>query len=384
MRFVLKLPLLAAGVAVCLTGSAATAAGHPASPTPAATGLVVGVTHTQTTFFGGDPDDPAAPPSARRAGQVLAQVGPLQAVPLMGWGLDNPEPSPGGYDWQGLDDRMALVRGTGGTPVITLCCAPDWMKGGKPGETDWDKLEVAPLPAHYQDFANLAAAVAHRYPDVKYFQVWNELKGFWDDQDNRWAYENYTTLYNNVYDAVKAVTPDAKIGGPYAPMGIRSDNTFSGKYNIHGSWGWLDDRPLDAVKYWNDHKHGGDFAVVDGGEALDDTGRSSTDAAVAAQPLAAATMWVAQTTGLPVWWAEFYVNGDNIARSAWPKRMTALLSALNTAGAKVAMLWAPECDTSSASTSEGPCLWTSTQDETNGGRATSYVPLITPYRGLPG
>ena len=80
--------------------------------------------------------------------------------------------------------------------MITLCCAPDWMKGGEPGFTNWSTLEVArvyighshhsprrteeikddifdllshvftfqvaPLPEHYLDFANLAGKVAER------------------------------------------------------------------------------------------------------------------------------------------------------------------------------------------------------------------------------
>ena len=89
---------------------------------------------------------------------------------IMGWGGGNPEPSPGEYDWESLDRRVDLMRRTGARMVITLCCAPDWMKGGEPGETDWSNLEVAPLPEHYGDFAELCAKVAERYPDVEAFQ----------------------------------------------------------------------------------------------------------------------------------------------------------------------------------------------------------------------
>ena len=116
-------------------------------------------------------------------------------------------------------------------------------------------LQVAPLPEHYGDFADLCAKVAERYPDVEAFQgsttyvhssmisrfrifrdfclrslmnreesilnssydpqVWNELKGFWNRDENRWAYENYTEMYNMVYLRVKEVNPVAKVGGKY-------------------------------------------------------------------------------------------------------------------------------------------------------------------------
>ena len=61
---------------------------------------------------------------------------------IMGFGGGNPEPSPGEYDWTSLDRRVEMMRRTGARIVITLCCAPDWMKGGEPGETDWDNLAV--------------------------------------------------------------------------------------------------------------------------------------------------------------------------------------------------------------------------------------------------
>lgn len=83
---------------------------------------------------------------------------------------------------------------------------------------DWQYLETAPSPAHYQDFADLAKQVAERYPEVKYFQVWNELKGFYDASTNQWDYADYTTLYNMVYDAIKSVRPDAKLVDPISVL----------------------------------------------------------------------------------------------------------------------------------------------------------------------
>ena len=68
------------------------------------------------------------------------------------------------------------------------------MKGGEAGQTDWDRLEDTPLPEHFADFAALSAAVAKRYPYVRHFLVWNEFKGFFDDELKRWDAKGYTDV----------------------------------------------------------------------------------------------------------------------------------------------------------------------------------------------
>lgn len=97
-------------------------------------------------------------------------------------GGGQPRTLQGRYDFSEMDRRIDFMRKSGGTPVVTLCCSPDWMKGGKAGadNTNWSQaaLETAPDRAHYADFAALAATVAKRYPDVRHFIVWNEFKGF--------------------------------------------------------------------------------------------------------------------------------------------------------------------------------------------------------------
>ncbi|HEX2298171.1 MAG TPA: hypothetical protein VHH34_06590, partial [Pseudonocardiaceae bacterium] len=109
-----------------------------------------GFTHTQ---FSADHGTARAVAEVR---QALADRPVAQNQHIMGWGAENPEPAPGVYRFDSLDDRINFIRSTGGTPVITLCCAPDWMKGGRPGQTDWDRLTVAPEPEHYADFAALS------------------------------------------------------------------------------------------------------------------------------------------------------------------------------------------------------------------------------------
>lgn len=243
--------------------------------------------------------------------QLLQSALVYQNVFMMGWGSENPEPSPGSYDWGDLDARVQHMRDTGATMMISLCCAPDWMKGGQPGETDWSKLTDAPLPDNYADFAELAKQVALRYRDVKYFQVWDEMKGFWSDSLNRWNYEGYTQMYNAVYDAIKSVRPDAKIGGPY--VNIASSATYPTSMPAERS---LDQSALAVLSYWLSHKHGADFIVVDGGPGPRDDVLNSgvTNEFAAGQFYADAANWIRKQPGgetLPIGWAEWYPGSSH-------------------------------------------------------------------------
>jgi hypothetical protein len=281
---------------------------------------------------------------------------------LMGWGAGNPEPAPGVFDFTSLDARIGVIRSTGATPVITLCGAPDWMKGGLPGHTDWSKLEVAPLPQYYAAFAQLAVAVAQRYPDVRDFQVWNEMKGFWDASRNRWNYEAYTAFYNTVYDALKAYDPTLRVGGPYVVM-----SSYVGRQSnpsaISGAWGTLDQRPLDVITYWLAHKHGADFVAVDGSTAPRDAAQNSDPFAGVAK-LTAITTWLKTQTSLPIWWSELYTGPTTDPEEAAAITSSSLM-ALADAGASVALLWQEP----HPGVSVGPCLWTDTR-QANGGQLT--------------
>jgi hypothetical protein len=326
--------------------------------------LRLGVTHTQHTA---DPwNDAQAVACAER---MLAQQPLLQNQHIMGWGAMNPEPAPGVFDFSSLDHRLDLIRRTRGIPVITLCCAPDWMKGGRPGATDWSQLQVAPEPAHYADFASLAKRIAQRYPDVRYFQVWNELKGFWDRRRNRWDYEHYTELYNLVYDTLKAVNPAIEIGGPYVVMDSFASSSGSNRSMVHGPWGTLDQRALDALGYWLAHKHGADFVTVDAGTATKDAGFNG-DAFAATKKISAVAAWVRQRTTLPLWWAEWHVLTPEVARSQRYRDavMTVSLMRMVESGSSAALLWGPQGKNRSCA----GCLWSDTRVP-GGGRSMPFL-----------
>lgn len=330
--------------------------------------LSVGVTHTRHSI-----DDWGSTPALVSAKAVLTATASYQNQHLFGWGTENPEPSPGRFEWSSLDRRMALIRSTGGAPVITLCCAPDWMKGGRPGQTNWDRLHTAPRPEHYADFAALAAAAARRYPDVRHFQVWNEMKGFWDGAHNRWNYEAYTNLYNAVYDALKAVDPTVAVGGPYVVIDIwASPKTASRPSTLAGACGVVDQRSLDALDYWLRHKHGADFVAVDAGLSTRDQGRITATTTSSAL-FGALTRWLRQRTSLPIWWSEFHVGqADAAGQRKLTARAVAALLHMADQGATTALIWEPQGDTDKT---HGPALWSSTEGHA-GGRPLAYAEAV--------
>jgi hypothetical protein len=319
--------------------------------------LNLGVTHTQHSL------DPWGDSDSRQRGlQLLTDIpGLYQNQHIMGWGATSPLPAPNEYDWTSLDRRIQLVRGTGGTPVITLCCAPDWMKGGEPGHTDWSRLEEAPSPEHYRDFAELSRQVALRYPDVKHFLVWNEMKGFYDAEKNRWDYESYTHFYNLVYQAVKSANPTAQVGGPYIVLDSWGDSErMSHPSDVSGAFGRLDQRPLDVIEYWLEHSVGADFVAVDAWAPNRDDVQLA-DLFSSLEKFTVATEWVAEQSNLPVWWAEWYAGGGDLDANHQNALMTAALAGMVASEVSVSLRWEPQGRHDSTAGYHEENVWTDTR-----------------------
>ncbi|WP_327584006.1 xylan 1,4-beta-xylosidase [Nonomuraea sp. NBC_00507] len=309
-----------------------------------------GFTHTGTSA------NNITPQFEQTVAQSLARTPMLQNQHIMGFGALNPQPTRQQYFWEDLDSRTSFMKQSGGTPIITLCCAPDWMKGGPEGPTSqegWaEHLEDAPYPQHFDDFAKLAATVAERYKDVDYFLVWNEFKGFWKDHSKPADYKGYTELYNKVYDAVKAVRPDAKIGGPY----LGFDSNGSGDSELRGDWGVVNQNVLDAFTYWYENKKGADFIVVDGASPTD-AHELLPDEFGALSKFSAVTQWLRKKADdMPIWWSEWYFVPED--GTTWPEDKRLAVQAASMiefakSGAATALYWNPQAK-------EGACrgcLW---------------------------
>lgn len=215
-------------------------------------------------------------------------------------------------DWSSVDARVKLMQDMHAPiKIITLYGAPNFMTqiGNNPATPNqnpgWnskagqynDGAQVD--PQYNQMWADLCHYVAKRYlpMGVQYFQVWNEMKGYYANPIHPnvdgvtyhgWDFPGYTAMYNAVWDRIKhdPATAKAKIGGPYAQMinhqasGITvgasgptwiSKEGDNGPVVLKGKWGGIRPEITEGMIYWHNHAHGWDFVCVDGGPG-DDAG----------------------------------------------------------------------------------------------------------------
>lgn len=165
-------------------------------------------------------------------------------------------------NFSSLDALVGRMKMVGGEYMLTLCSAPGWMLVSEPANK-YDP-ESRPKEEYFDDYAKLCATVAKRYPQVKYFQIWNEFKGFWDKDLNGIDIELYIKFYNKVYNAVKEARPDAVIGGFYGT--IQGDYTDQYGYKYDASFNPANDNEYwNMLNKWEDGAVGYDFVSCDYG-----------------------------------------------------------------------------------------------------------------------
>jgi len=285
----------------------------------------------------------------------------IVGVSLSGNGTDDPEPSPGVFDWSSLDSRMRQLQSVHASIMMRVFEAPPWMTGGVP--------KGAVRPRFYHAFAELVLDSAERYPMIHYFAIWNELMGYRSDPSH-WNYVAYTRLYNVVYSTLKGFNPSLNIGGPYAPFPPAS--VHSRESTIVGPWGALDQNSLDTVTYWLAHKAGADFIAVDG--------RTAFPSAVPSDPVGATTMfaavdsWIEHQTTLPIWWTEWYARSPKLGSAEWNALSAYALIQLAYSGASSALIWDSEFEPGRSTATPG--LWTAGTQT-----GTALTPVFNVLRG---
>lgn len=286
---------------------------------------------------------------------------------MYGFGANvDPEPAPGQFDMSAIATRISMIEAVGGVPVISLIGAPAWMRPGPTG------FYTPPAPQYYGAFATLCAHVAAAFPQVRYFVVWNELKGFWDQATNTWNMPAYTAMYNDVYAAIKHVRPTALVGGPYVSM--TAWPTRRGPLSsLDATYGYVEKASLNAISFWLAHKVGADFVAVDGATENAKAGVPLVNAVQAAGLYSSVDRWLEQQTALPIWWMESHIAPVGWSTAEGAAARVATLAEMASSGATVGMQWQPQDQLGWPD--EG--LWTSTS-LAGGGQETPLARVLLP------
>ena len=342
-----------------------------------------GITHIDNslTSLGGDPG------AVNNIESLMSGTITYENTHIMSWGAVDPWPDPSTpdpTDWSSLDVRLQQAVAVGATPVLSLDEAPWWMKGQlqADGSTrvltaadEWAPISFGAriLDNKMGDWLHLVQRLAERYMvapyNVRYFQIWNELKGYYDpitnsndittspgDPSGPNARHGYTYMYNQVYmtlmktaQELNIPTSEIQVGGPYVFMDIwRNNQPMSNPSTLITPYGTFDQRPLDMIQYWLQHKVGAGFITFDG--SLEDRGgKMLADPMVTASIFADTIKWIRSldptlfpgSTTLPIWLSEWFASPppddmnadyDNAVKSL---AMTDFIKA----GGSVALAW---------------------------------------------
>ena len=138
------------------------------------------------------------------------------------------------YAWPStIDDAVQEAAKTGIRVAIMVKNTPPWANGGR--KENW-------APTRLGDYADFMAAMARRYPTVRYWVVWGEptrqanfqplpAQTRWEKpltRSQRAAPHRYARLLDEAYGAIKSVRPRALVVG---------GNTFS--YGDIGPVNWI-------------------------------------------------------------------------------------------------------------------------------------------------
>lgn len=305
-----------------------------------------------------------------------------------------------------MDKRVQTKIDQGCAVAITFSVTPDWMS--KP-VGDWSldhtsgfqmnavPADTSPDTTHFDDMAEMARRMVvrinslHGAGTIERVHMWNEYKGFFSQPLNRYRYEDMTSLYLKVYDAIKGVDSSIQMGGLYPSLqttdttnGPAPDNRpwFPHNKIVLGNGKTVDPRFLEAMLEWRDGISGKyDFVCVDGANSY----------------VADVVPWLeAEFPGKDIYWNEFYSDNwtttlttQNGAPYEDKKRADLAVNLISCVKNRVssAYLWQPErrwqdagLDADSIEYNDQG-LWTSTErattDATNpGGQRTATADLL--------
>ena len=168
----------------------------------------------------------------------------------------------GRYDWQDIDDAVALAKKYNLKVLMQISGAPEWATGAdKLSAAEKNALNArkiwvasfAPLQQYDNDFSNFVSALVKRYASqgVIDYEFWNEPGNpeFWHDtiQNPRSNPEHYTHLLkiayaaaHNAYDDVNIMAGGMTVGNSNSSTGYIGSVEFLERMYRSGAKGYFD------------------------------------------------------------------------------------------------------------------------------------------------
>lgn len=140
------------------------------------------------------------------------------------WPLSEPTRD-GSYDWSYNDTVAYLLKAHDLRWMALVTDAPGWAtdKGVTTGPEQWNfggqiktiTVHYPPQPEYYRYYAGYAAAFARRYHPAS-LEVWNEpnIMAYWWPRGSSSVAQDWRTLFDDTYSAVKAASPSTQVLGP--------------------------------------------------------------------------------------------------------------------------------------------------------------------------
>lgn len=115
------------------------------------------------------------------------------------------EPSQGSYDWSGYDRTMALYKNNGINVLGVISYSAEWASTAQP--TAFFRDKYPPNTTAWKNFVN---ALVSRYPDITYWEVWNEPNhpSFLIADDRVTAYASILAAASTT---IRSANPQAKV-----------------------------------------------------------------------------------------------------------------------------------------------------------------------------
>lgn len=148
----------------------------------------------------------------------------------------------GVYNFESLDRRIGQLTEDGVELVFLMAYGnPLYSDGIKTGPANKEAIDA---------FAKCLSTIAERYPQIEYFEVYNEpnLTGFWQPAEN---HRDYTYLLQVCDREVRKTRPDAKVAG-----GVLADGGANWLLNMltKNAYPYLDVSSFHPYIYWGKNR----------------------------------------------------------------------------------------------------------------------------------